>query len=135
MKNCLAIWCNGSNSVIAIDSELSSGKTLDNQYYIYGCSALYTNNEGPVWAYDESYVCSYVGNVYLKGNATCEAHRETNVIAKGKSSVIAYDNTIVRAYGDTNLSLHGKAIAIVYFSTVKYTIIDESATLIKKFDK
>lgn len=135
MKNCSAIWCDGGNSIIAFDSELASGKTLDNQYYIYGCSTLYTNNETPVWAYDESYVCSYVGNVYLRDNAICKAYGQTNVIAKGKPSVIAYDNTIVRAYGDTNLSLHGKAIAIIYSPTVKYTIIDESATLIKKFDK
>ena len=48
---------------------------------------------------------------------------------------MAYDNTILRAYGDTDLTLHHKAIAIVYSPTVKYTIIDESATLIKKFDK
>lgn len=135
MKNCSFIWCNGGNSIIAIDSELSSGKTLDNQYYIYGCSALYTHNETPVWAYDESYVCSYVGNVYLRDKTTCEAYRRTNVIAEGESSVIAYDNAIVRAYGKTNLTLHYNAIAIVYFPTVKYTIVDESATLIKKFDK
>lgn len=135
MKNCLAIWCDGGNSIIAIDSKLSSGKTLDNQYYIYGCSALRALNKTPVWAYDESYVCSYVGNVYLRDNATCEACGPTNVIAEGKSSVIAYDNAIVRAYGETNLTLHYKAIAIVYSPTIKYTIIDESATLIKKFDK
>ena len=135
MKNCSDIWCEGGNSIIAIDSELSSGETLDIQYYIYGCSALHTHNETPVWAYDESYVCSYVGNVYLRDNATCEACGRTNVIADGKPSVIAYDNAIVRAYGRTNLTLHHKAIAIVYSPTVKYTIIDESATLIKKFDK
>lgn len=135
MKNCSAIWCDGGNSIIAIDSKLSSGKTLDNQYYIYGRSALHAHNETPVWAYDESYVCSYVGNVYLRDNATCEACGRTNVIAEGKSSVIAYDNAIVRAYGETNLTLHYNAIAIVYSPTVKYTIIDESATLIKKFDK
>ena len=135
MKNCSAIWCKGGNSIIAIDSKLSSGKTLDNQYYIYGCSALHSHNETPVWAYGESYVCSYVGNVYLRDNATCEACGRTNVIAVGEPSVIAYDNAIVRAYGKTNLNLHYKAIAIVYFPTVKYTIIDESATLIKKFDK
>ena len=135
MKNCSAIWCDGGNSIIAIDSKLSSSKTLDIQYYIYGCSALHAHNETPVWAYDESYVCSYVGNVYLRDNATCEAYKQTNVVAEGKSSVEAYDNTIVRAYGETNLTLHYNAIAIVYSPTVKYTIIDESATLIKKFDK
>ena len=135
MKNCSAIWCEGGNSIIAIDSELSSSKALDNQYYIYGCSVLYTNNETPVWAYDKSYVCSYVGNVYLRDNAICKACGQTNVIAEGEPSVMAYDNTIVRAYGDTDLTLHHKAIAIVYSPTVKYTIIDESATLIKKFDK
>lgn len=135
MKNCSYIWCDGGNSVIAIDSKLSSCKNLDIQYYIYGCSALYAHNETPVWAYDESYVCSYVGNIYLRDNATCEACGRTNVIADGKPSVIAYDNAIVRAYGETNLTLHHKAIAIVYSSTVKYTIIDKSATLIKKFDK
>lgn len=135
MKNCSAIWCNGGNSITALDSELASGKTLDNQYYIYGCSTLYTNNETPVWAYNESYICSYVGNVYLRDNAICKARGETNVVAEGKSYVEAYDNAIVRAYGDTNLSLHGKTIAIVYSPTVKHTIIDESATLIKKFDK
>ena len=135
MKNCSAIWCEGGNSIIAIDSELASDKTLDIQYYIYGCSALHAHNETPVWAYDESYVCSYVGNVYLRDNATCEACGRTNVIAEGEPSVIAYDNAIVRAYGETNLTLHYKAIAIVYSPTVKYTIINESATLIKKFDK
>lgn len=135
MKNCSAIRCDGDNSIIAIDSELASGKTLDIQYYIYGRSALHAHNETPVWAYDESYVCSYIGNVYLRDNATCEACGPTNVIAEGKPSVIAYDNAIVRAYGETNLTLHYNAIAIVYSPTVKYTIIDESATLIKKFDK
>ena len=135
MKNCSDIWCEGGNSIIAIDSKISSGETLDIQYYIYGCSALHAPNETPVWAYDESYVCSYVGNVYLRDNATCEACGRTNVIADGEPSVIAYDNAIVRAYGRTNLTLHHKAIAIVYSPTVKYTIIDESATLIKKFDK
>lgn len=135
MKNCSAIWCDGGNSIIAFDSELSSGKTLDNQYYIYGCSTLYTNNETPVWAYDKSFVRSCVGNIYLRDNAICKAHGKTNVVAEGESSVMAYDNTIVRAYGDTNLTLHGKAIAIVYSPTVKHDIIDESATLIKKFDK
>lgn len=135
MKNCSAIWCDGGNSIIAFDSELASGKTLDNQYYIYGCSTLYTNNETPVWAYDKSYVCSYVGNVYLRDNAICKARGETNVIAEGEPSVIAYDNAIVRAYGKTNLTLHHKAIAIIYSPPVKHDIIDESATLIKKFDK
>ena len=135
MKNCSAIWCDGGNSIIAIDSKLSTSKTLDNQYYIYGCSALHAHNETPVWAYDESYVCSYVGNVYLRDNATCEACGRTNVFAEGESSVEAYDNAIVRAYGETNLTLHYNAIAIVYSPTVKYTIINKSATLIKKFDK
>ena len=135
MKNCSDIWCDGGNSILAFDSKLSSGGTLDNQYYIYGSSALHARNETPVWAYDESYVCSYVGNVYLRDNATCEACGRTNVIADGEPSVIAYDNAIVRAYGKTNLTLHHKAIAIVYSPTVKCTIIDESATLIKKFDK
>lgn len=135
MKNCSAIWCEGGNSIIAIDSKLSSGKNLDNQYYIYGCSALHAHNETPVWAYDESRVCSYVGNIYLRDNATCEACGQTNVIAEGESSVIAYDNAIVRAYGETNLTLHNKAIAIVYSPIVKHNIIDESATLIEKFDK
>lgn len=135
MKNCSAIWCEGGNSIIAIDSKLSSGKNLDIQYYIYGCSALHAHNEAPVWAYDESYVCSYVGNVYLRDNATCEACGRTNVVAEGESSVEAYDNAIVRAHGETNLTLHYNAIAIVYSPTVKYTIIDESATLVKKFDK
>ena len=135
MKNCSAIRCDGGNSIIAIDSKISSGKTLDNQYYIYGCSTLYTYNETPVWAYGKSFVHSYVGNIYLKDNAICKACGRTNVIAEGKSSVIAYDNTIARAYGYTNLTLHDKAIAIVYSPTVKHDIIDESATLIKKFDK
>lgn len=135
MKNCSDIQCDGSNSIIAIDSKISSGEILDIQYYIYGCSALHTHNETPVWAHDESYVCSYVGNVYLKDNAICKARGETNVVAEGKCSVEAYDNAIVRAYGETNLTLHHKAITIVYSPTVKYTIIDESATLIKKFDK
>ena len=135
MKNCSTIWCDGGNSIIAINSELSTSKALDIQYYIYGCSTLHTNNETPVWAYDESYVCSYVGNVYLKDNATCEARGRTNVVAQGESSVEAYDYAIVRAYGDTNLSLHDKAIAIVYSPTVKHNIIDESATLIEKFGK
>lgn len=135
MKNCSTIWCNSNNSIIAIDSKLSTGNNLDNQYYIYGCSALHTYNEAPVWAYDKSFVHSYVGNIYLRDNATCEAYGETNVVAKGESSVEAYDNAIVRAYGDTNLTLHGEAIAIVYSPTVKHTIIDESATLIEKFDK
>ena len=135
MKNCSAIWCEGGNSIIAIDSELSSGETLDNQYYIYGCSTLNAHNETPVWAYDKSCVCSYVGNVYLRDNAICKASGRTNVIAEGKPSVIAYDNAIVRAYGETNLTLHHKAIAIIYSPTVKHDIIDESATLIKKFDK
>ena len=135
MKNCSAIWCEGGNSIVAFDSELSSGKILDIQYYIYGYSALRTYNETPVWAYDKSFVRSRVGNIYLRDNATCEARGETNVIAEGEPSVIAYDNAIVRAYGDTNLTLHHNAIAIVYSPTVKYTIIDESATLIKKFDK
>lgn len=135
MKNCSAIWCEGGNSIIAIDSKLSSGKTLDIQYYIYGRSALHAYNETPVWAYDESRVCSYVGNIYLRDNATCEAHEQTNVVAKGESSVEAYGNAIVRAYGKTNLTLHDKAIAIVCSPTVKHNIIDESATLIKKFDK
>ena len=135
MKNCSDIWCEGGNSIIAIDSELSSGETLDNQYYICGCSTLNTHTETPVWAYDESHVCSYFGNIYLKDNATCKAYGRSNVIAEGESSVEAYDNTIVRAYGETNLTLHDKAIAIVYSPTVKHTIIDESATLIEKFDK
>lgn len=135
MKNCSTIWCDGGNSIIAIDSKLSTGRNLDNQYYIYGCSALHTHNETPVWAYDESLVRSYVGYIYLRDNATCEASGETNVIAIGEPSVIAYDNAIVRAYGKTNLTLHGEAIAIVYSSTVKHNIIDESATLIEKFDK
>lgn len=135
MKNCSAIRCDGGNSIIAIDSKLSTGRNLDNQYHIYGCSALHSHNETLVWAYDESYVCSYVGNVYLRDNATCEACGQTNVIAEGEPSVIAYDNAIVRAYEKTNLTLHYNAIAIVYSPTVKYTIIDESATLIKKFDK
>lgn len=69
VKNCSAIWCNGGNSIIAIDSELSSGRTLDNQYYIYGCSALYTHNETPV----KSFVRSCVGNIYLRDNAICKA--------------------------------------------------------------
>lgn len=135
MKNCSAIRCEGGNSIIAIDSKLSSGETLDIQYYIYGHSALYAHNETPVWAYDESHVCSYVGNVYLRDNATCEARGQTNVIAKGESSVIAYNNAIVRACGKTNLTLHHEAIAIVYSPAVKYSTIDESATIIKKFDK
>lgn len=135
MKNCSDIWCEGGNSIIAIDSKISSGETLDIQYYIYGCSALHASNETPVWAYDESYVYSDVGNVYLKDNATCEACGWTNVVAQGESSVEAYDNAIARAYGETNLTLHGKAIAIVYSPAIKYTITDESATLIKKFDK
>ena len=135
MKNCSDIWCEGGNSIIAIDSKISSGETLDIQYYICGRSSLHIHNKTPVWAYDESRVCSYVGNIYLRDNATCEARGETNVVAKGESSVEAHDNAIVRAYGDTNLSLHDKAIAIVYSSTVKHDIIDESATLIKKFDK
>ena len=135
MKNCSAIWCEGGNSIVAFDSELSSGETLNNQYYIYGCSILYTYNETPVWAYDESLVCSCMGNIYLRDNAICKARGQTNVIAKGESSVIAYDNAIVRAYGDTNLSLHHKAIAIIYSPTVKHDIIDDSATLIEKFDK
>ena len=135
MKNCSAIWCDGGNNITAIDSELSSGETLDIQYYICGHSALHAHNETPVRAYDESHVCSYVGNIYLRDNATCEAWGRTNVIAEGEPSVIAYDNAIVQAYGKTNLTLHYNAIAIVYSPTVKYTIIDESATLIKKFDK
>lgn len=135
MKNCSAIWCDGGNSIIAIDSKLSTSRNLDNQYYIHGCSALYTNNETPVWAYDKSFVRSCMGNIYLRDNATCKAHGQTNVVAEGKCSVEAYDNAIVRAYGETNLTLHHKAITIVYSPTVKYTIIDESATLIKKFDK
>ena len=135
MKNCSAIWCEGGNSIIAIDSELSSGKILDIQYYIYGCSTLRTYNETPVWAYDKSFVCSYVGNIYLRDNAICKARGQTNVIAEGEPYVEAYDNAIVRAYGDANLSLHHKAIAIVYSPTVKHYIIDESATLIEKFDK
>lgn len=135
IKNCSAIWCEGGNSIIAINSKLSSGKTSDNQYYIYGCSVLHTHNETPVWAYGKSYVCSYVGNVYLRDNATCDACGPTNVIAIGESSVVAYDNAIVRAYGETNLTLHNKAIAIVYSPTVKHNIVDESATLIEKFDK
>ena len=135
MKNCSAIRCEGGNNIIAIDSELSSSETSDIQYYIHGCSALRTDNETPVLACGESHVCSYVGNIYLRDNATCEAYGQTNVVAEGKSSVEAYDNTIVRAYGDTNLSLHGKAIAIVYSPTVKYPIINEPATFIKKFDK
>lgn len=134
VKNCSAIWCEGGNSIIAIDSKLSSGKALDIQYYIYGCSALHAHNETPVWAYDESLVCSYVGNVYLRDNATCDACGETNVIAIGEPSVVAYDNAIVRAYGDTNLTLHDKAIAIVYSSTVKPNVVDSTATIIKKFD-
>lgn len=135
MKNCSAIWCDGGNTIIAFDSKLSSGKNLDDQYDIYGCSTLLTHNETPVWAYNGSRVYSYVGNICLRDNATCEAHGQTNVVALGKSSVEAYDNAIVRAYGETNLALHGKAIAFVYSSTVKHNIIDESATLIKKFDK
>ena len=135
MKNCSAIWCEGGNSIVAFDSELSSGKILDIQYYIYGCSTLRTYNETPVWAYDKSFVCSYVGNIYLRDNAICKARGQTNVIAEGEPYVEAYDNAIVRAYGDANLSLHHKAIAIVYSPTVKHYIIDESATLIKKFDK
>ena len=82
MKNCSAIWCEGGNSIIAIDSELSSSKALDNQYYIYGCSVLYTNNETPVWAYDKSYVCSYVGNVYLRDNAICKARGKPTQLLK-----------------------------------------------------
>lgn len=135
MKNCSAIWCDGGNSIVAFDSKLSSGKNLDNQYYIYGCSTLHTYNETPVWAYNKSFVYSYAGNIYLRDNTTCEARGQTNVVARGESSVKAYGNAIVRAYGETNLALHDKAIAIVYFSTVKHNIIDESATLIKKFDK
>ena len=135
IKNCSDIWCDGGNSIIALDSKLSSGKNLDNQYYIYGSSALRAYNKTPVWAYDESRVCSYVGNIYLRDNATCEAHEQTNVVAEGGPSVIAYDNAIVRAYEEANLTLHDKAIAIVYSPIVKYTFIDESATLIKKFDK
>lgn len=134
MKNCSAIWCEGGNSIIAIDSKLSSDKTPDIQYYIYGCSSLRTHNETPVWAYDKSFVCSYVGNVYLRDNATCDACGETNVIAIGEPFVTAYDNAIVRAYGDTNLTLHDKAIAIVYSSTVKHNAVDSTATIIKKFD-
>lgn len=134
VKNCSAIWCEGGNSIIAIDSKLSSSKTLDIQYYIYGCSSLHAHNETPVWAYDKSFVCSYVGNVYLRDNATCDACGETNVIAIGEPSVVAYDNTIVQAYGDTNLTLHDKAIAIVYSSTVKPNVVDSTATIIKKFD-
>ena len=135
MKNCSAIWCDGGNSIIAIDSKLSAGKNLDNQYYIYGCSVLHTHNETPIWAYGKSFVRSCVGNIYLRDNATCEAYERTNIIAEGEPSVIAYDNAIVRAYGETNLTLHNKAIAIVYSPTVKHNIIDESATLIEKFDK
>ena len=135
MKNCSAIRCEGGNKIIAIDSKLSASKTLDIQYYIYGCSALRTYNETPVWAYDKSFVHSCIGNIYLRDNAICKARGRTNVIAEGEPSVIAYDNAIVRAYGDTDLSLHGKAIAIIYSPTVKHDIIDESATLIKKFDK
>ena len=135
VKNCSAIWCNGGNSIIAIDSKLSSGRTLDNQYYIYGCSALYTHNETPVWAYDKSFVHSWVGNIYLRDNATCEAHGHTGVIAIGDCSVKAYDNALVRAYGDTNIILYNKAIGIVYSSTVKHHVVDSTATLIEKFDK
>ena len=87
MKNCSAIRCEGGNSIIAIDSKLSSGTTLDIQYHIYGCSTLRALNETPVWAYDESYVCSYVGNVYLRDNAICKAYGQTNVIAEGEPSV------------------------------------------------
>ena len=134
VKNCSAIWCEGGNSIIAIDSKLSTGKALDIQYYIYGSSSLHAYNETPVWAYDKSFVCSYVGNVYLRDNATCDACGETNVIAIGEPSVTAYDNAIVRAYGDTNLTLHDKAVAIVYSSTVKHNVVDSAATLIKKFD-
>lgn len=134
VKNCSAIWCEGGNSIIAIDSKLSTGKALDIQYYIYGCSSLHAHNETPVWAYDKSFVCSYVGNVYLRDNATCDACGETNVIAIGEPSVIAYDDAIVRAYGDVNLTLHDKATAIVYSSTVKHNVIDSTATIIKKFD-
>lgn len=135
MKNCSAIWCDGGNSVIAINSELSTSRALDNQYYIYGRSSLHTYNETPVWAYDKSFVRSCVGNIYLRDNATCEARGQTNVIAEGESSIIAYDNAIVRAYGETNPTLHDEAIAIVYSPTVKHNIIDEFATLIKKFDR
>lgn len=134
VKNCSAIWCEGGNSIIAINSKLSSGKALDIRYYIYGCSSLHAHNETPVWAYDKSFVCSYVGNVCLRDNATCDACGETNVIAIGEPSVTAYDNAIVRAYGDTNLTLHDKAIAIVYSSTVKPNVVDSTATIIKKFD-
>lgn len=132
VKNCSAIWCEGGNSIIAIDSKLSTGKALDIQYYIYGSSSLHAYNETPVWAYDKSFVCSYVGNVYLRDNATCDACGETNVIAIGEPSVIAYDNAIVRAYGDTNLTLHDKAVAIVYSSTVKHNAVDSTARIIKK---
>lgn len=135
IKNCSAIWCEGGNSIIAINSKLSTGQASDIQYYIYGYSSLHTHNESPVWAYDESFVCSYVGNIYLRDDATCAACGQTNVIAIGESSVTAYDNAIVRAYEDTNLTLHDKAIAIVYSPTVKHNIIDESATLVEKFDK
>lgn len=134
MKNCSTIWCEGGNSIIAIDSKMSSSKNLDIQYYIYGCSALHAYNETPVWAYDESRVCSYVGNIYLRDNATCEACGETNVIAEGDCSVIAYDNAIARAYGDTNLILYDKATAILYSSTVKHHVVDSTATVVKKFD-
>lgn len=135
VKNCSAIWCNGGNSIIAIDSKLSSGRTLDNQYYIYGCSALYTHNETPVWAYDKSFVHSWVGNIYLRDNATCEAHGHAGVIAIGDCSVKAYDMALVRAYEYTNIILYNKAIGIVYSSTVKHHVVDSTATLIEKFDK
>lgn len=135
VKNCSAIWCDGGNSVIAINSELSTSRALDNQYYIYGRSSLHTYNETPIWAYDKSFVRSCVGNIYLRDNATCEARGQTNVIAEGESSIIAYDNAIVQAYGETNPTLHDEAIAIVYSPTVKHNIIDESATLIEKFDR
>ncbi len=135
VKNCSAILCDGGNSIIAIDSKLTAGKNLDNQYYIYGCSVLHTHNETPVWAYDKSFVRSCAGNIYLRGNATCEAYEHANIITEEEPSVKAYDNAIVRAYGETNLTLHDKAIAIVYSSTVKHNVVDSTATLIEKFDK
>lgn len=135
VKNCSAIWCEGGNSITAIDSELSTGKTPDIQYYIYGCSSLHSFNESPVWAYDESFVRACVGNIYLRGNATCEVYGYTGVIAEEDCSVKAYDTALVRAYEDTNIILYNKAIGIVYSSTVKHHVVDSTATLIEKFDK
>lgn len=135
LMNCKQISCDGGNHIVACNSEVISGAATDIQYDLYKGSTLISHNESPVWAYDDSTVFSYVGNIYLKDNATCFAQGDTSVFAFGKSMVKASQGTTVRACGDTTVELHNEAVGIIYTPSVKCDVVDSTATLIKKFDK